>query len=206
MTPSFLESEVLRTVNKNKLSPICRIRLQLYAGQGGIFEIHHKQPLFIIECYPVEPETQQLNENGLTVGIASGINKSTDTLSNLKTSNALVYAMAASQAKQKLWNDALVLNTSGHIIESAIANVFWVKNNHLFTPPLSEGCVAGVMRRHILATIGSVSEVPLTTQELHAADEVFLTNAIKPIRWVKEIDNTSFQKSYALKLFTDLFS
>jgi branched-chain amino acid aminotransferase len=205
MTPGFLESEVLRTVSKNKLGHLCRVRLQVYAGSGGIFEAGNKHPLFVIECYPLGPETQLLNENGLVVGIAEGVRKSTDSLCNLKTSNALVYAIAAAQAKQNKWNDALVRNTAGNIIESAIANVFWIKGDKLYTPPLTEGCVAGVMRRDIIDKLGIVTEAALTTEILYDADEVFLTNAIKPLRWVSRIGDKLYGNTHTRNIFARLF-
>ena len=149
------------------------------------------KPGVVIECFPLENGALQLNENGLVVGIASGLNKSLDSLSNLKSCNALIYAMGARQARMNKWNDTLISNTEGNIIESTIANIFWIKNEAVFTPPLKDGCVAGVMRRHIMEKT-PVQEKSLTRDELLSADEVFLTNAIKPVRWVGEIDGRKY--------------
>ncbi len=129
--------------------------------------------------------------------------KSIDTLSNLKTCNALIYAIAAKQAKANKWNDALVVNTNNHIIESAIANIFWIKDNVVFTPPMSDGCVAGVMRQHIIRTI-DVTEKHLTVLELLQADEVFLTNAIKKMRWVSRIADTVYTNQNIQNIHTIL--
>ena len=108
--------------------------------------------------------------------------------------------MAARQAKQNKWNDALVLNTAGNIIESAIANIFWVKDGNIYTPPLAEGCVAGVMRRHLLQITPGIAEKPLTIDALSAADEVFLTNAIKGIRWVRYVGEWEYAAAIAQTL------
>lgn len=204
-TPSMLEEEVLRTVSKNKLEARCRVRLQVYGGSGGIFGPDDKRPLYVIECYSLEPDTILLNNNGLVVGIAAGISKSNDSLSNLKSGNALVYAMAARQAKENKWNDVLVCNAAGNVIESAIANIFWVKDGTVFTPPLSEGCVAGVMRRHILHAIPGIAETPLTTAALATADEVLLSNAIKGVKWVRAIGESVYGNKQIVSLFADLF-
>jgi branched-chain amino acid aminotransferase len=186
-----IAAEVMQLVRKNNAESLCRVRLQAYAGGGGLYS-HDGKGGYIIECFPLEESTLALNDNGLVAGIAQGIKKSIDGLSNIKSCNALIYAMAAKQAMQQKWNDALVSNTNGNIIESTIANIFWVKDNAVFTPPLSEGCVAGVMRRHIMHAIGMVTEQPLTDVILMDADEVFLTNAIKGIRWVSTIENKRF--------------
>ncbi len=191
MTHEWLESQVLATVKKNKLEKLSRVRLQVFAAGGGLYSSGSRQPDFVIECFPLEAETIAINEHGLVAGIATGINKSTDALSNLKSCNALIYAIAARQAKEHKWNDALICNTNGNIIESTLANIFWIKDSVVYTPPLSEGCVAGVMRRNIMEKI-LVKEKNLTVNELLQADEVFLTNSIKMIKWVSSINDMRY--------------
>jgi len=191
MTGEWLEEQVLRTVKKNKMEKLCRVRLQLFAGGGGLYSAANNHPGFVIECFPLEATSLALNENGLVAGIATGIKKSMDSLSNLKSCNALIYAIAARQAMENKLNDALVCNTNGNIIESTIANIFWIKNKVIYTPPLTDGCVAGVMRRHIADKI-VVTEKSLSAEELLDADEVFLTNAVKKIRWVGTIDKKGY--------------
>jgi branched-chain amino acid aminotransferase len=187
----WLEEETIKTVEKNKLEKLCRVRLQIYAEGGGLYDAKSQKPGFIIECFPLEPSSLQLNENGLVTGIASGLLKSMDALANLKTCNALIYAMAARQAAAEKWNDAFICNTNNNIIESAISNVFWTKNGELFTPPLSEGCIAGVMRRNVITKLAEknihVYEKPLSAEAALNADEIFLTNTIKRIRWVRAL-------------------
>lgn len=205
MTADWLTEEVLRTVKKNGLEKLCRVRLQLYAGNGGILEEQNPKPEYIIECFAINEETTQLNETGLVLGIAEGVIKANDGLANYKTTNALVYAIAAQQVKTNKWNDALVLNNKGNIIESTIANIFWIKDGQVYTPPLSEGCVAGVMRRYIIEST-SVIENTLNTDTLYAADEVFLTNAIRRIKWVSSIADKTYSNTLTRKLYSQLFA
>lgn len=209
MNEDWFSEEIKRTVKKNKLEKLCRVRLQVHAGSGGLFKIQNKTPGYIIECFALDEHITQLNEMGLTVGIASGLSKSMDSLANLKSCNAMIYAMAARQAKDNKWNDALVLNTSGNIIESAIANIFWVKDGVIYTPLLSEGCVAGTMRRKILDKLPgfgfNVIETTLTEQELLRADEVFLSNAIRRIKWIGSIDTVTYNHNITSGLYSMLF-
>jgi branched-chain amino acid aminotransferase len=205
MTAGWLEQEVLRTVKKNNLEALCRVRLQMFAGGGGLYSSEARRPQFLIECFALEPDTQALNTNGLTLGIAQGLSKSVDSLSNLKSCNALIYAMGARQAREQQWNDALICNTDGNIIESTLANIFWIKDGQVYTPPLTDGCVAGVMRRHVMETL-EVQEQSLTLQQLEAADEIFLTNAIKSVRWVANIGNQRHLCSSINKIYDKLHS
>jgi branched-chain amino acid aminotransferase len=196
VNPGYLEDEVLHTVRKNKLEKLSRVRLQVYAGGGGLYGPDAARAGFVIECFPLDVEITRFNQNGLVVGIAEGLCKSTDTLSNLKSCNALVYAMAARQAKANKWNDALILNTSGNIAESTIANLFWVKDGKIFTPPLFEGCVAGVMRRYIIEK-NAITEMPLTREILQEADEIFLSNAIRGIKWAGSFNDRQLRNETA---------
>ncbi len=117
-------------------------------------------------------------------------------MSAIKTNNYLVYVMAAHFAKKQGWDDCLVLNSHDRVAESTISNLFWIKNRILYTPPLSEGCVAGVMRRWLMQKLPGLDyecieeETDLAT--IKGADEVFLTNAISGIRWVENFDGVLF--------------
>ena len=104
--------------------------------------------------------------------------------------------MASIYAKEKKINDCLVLNVYDRVCDASIANVLWVKNDMIFTPPLSEGCIAGVMRRYLIEkTQGArhkIQEKVCGVNDLENADEIFLTNAIQGIRWVKQFRNKRY--------------
>jgi branched-chain amino acid aminotransferase len=204
LTHEALVQEVLRTVARNKLEKCCRVRLQLYLGSGGFFDDVSQQAHYLIECFPLEAHMTELNEMGLIIGIAEGLQKNPDALANYKTTNALLYAIAAQQAIANKWNDALLCNTHGHIIESTIANIFWIKDDKVYTPPLAEGCVAGVMRRYVMQKI-AVTESILTTETLQQADAVFLTNAIRRIKWVRKFDTTIYNHGAVQNIVQQIF-
>jgi branched-subunit amino acid aminotransferase/4-amino-4-deoxychorismate lyase len=95
----------------------------------------------------------------------------------------------AGVAKQSMkLDECLLINENGTICEAISSNVFVVKNGTLFTSPLSEGCVAGVMRKQIMHLANEnrilTFESPLTMYTLLNGDEVFLTNSIQGIQWV----------------------
>jgi branched-chain amino acid aminotransferase len=131
-----------------------------------------------------------LNENGLVIGDYTGGFKAADGFANLKSNNYLLYAMAAMFAKQQHWNDALIFNHSGTYCDATISNLWIIKDNKIFTPPLSDGPVAGTMRQFLLDNLEdagfSIEEKSLTRKDLIAADELFLSNAIYGIKWVKQ--------------------
>jgi len=206
--PSYFSADTLhdhveRLLQKNNLFD-ARIRISFYRGNGGLTDPLPQQCGYLIQAWPIREEALEFNENGLHVGTYPDAQKTTDFLSNLKSNHYLPYVMASLYAKQHKWNDAFVLNHHQRIADSTIFNVFWVKNGHLFTIPLSEGPVDGVMRNYILAH-HTVKEKSVTTNELLEADEIFLTNAVKGIQWVGQVDDKKLSApAVTSKLYRDI--
>lgn len=184
LTTDNLKQQILLLCKKNKCNSLVRVRLSVFRGNGGINESNDDLQ-YVIECWPVDKSVNQLNENGLVIDIYPEARKSCDKFSNLKSANYLPYVMATKYAKENKLNDCLVLNTHERIADSTIANIFLIKEQKIFTPPLSEGCIDGVMRRYIMEQY-EVNETVLTSNDILSADELFLTNAMYGIRWVKQ--------------------
>ena len=100
----------------------------------------------------------------------------------------LLYRIAMLDGEQHGWDETLLLNPYGRVAEGAITNVFLIKNKIISTPPVTEGCIAGVMRQYLIDELPrrgfTIVEKPITMDQLAKADEVFLTNAIRRIKWV----------------------
>lgn len=207
-TPENITETILKLAKKNGHENAARVRLTIIRGPGGLYDPISQLPEYIIETWPLPAANESLNSNGLVLGIYEEVKKSCDILSNLKHNNFLPYAMAAGFAKKEKWNDAIVLNTYGHVCETTIANLFLVKNDTVYTPALSEGCIAGIMRSQLvdeLKTAGiSCIQKEISTQELLTADEVFLTNSIYNLRWVQRIGEKEYQHAFTQKIFTML--
>ena len=103
-------------------------------------------------------------------------------------------------------DDALVLNDNDTIADASIYNVFIVKDGVVFTPPLSDGPVAGVLRELLLTRLPDtkIIEQTITIKDLYNADEIFLTNALRGIRWVEFLDEKRLG-NYKTKTIFDEF-
>jgi branched-chain amino acid aminotransferase len=93
----------------------------------------------------------------------------------------LIYVLAKIWAKENGLDDALILNQNGNIIEAASANLFWKKNNQIYTVPLAEGCIDGIarqvyMEQMVLANKPVIEKI-CSQIELQQADEIFISNA-----------------------------
>jgi branched-chain amino acid aminotransferase len=200
VTKDYLQQQIQLTVEKNNIKGAARVRLMIFRGEGGLFEFDGPGGGFIIETWPLDTAKQSFNENGLVMGVFDKSLKPCDAFANIKSNNYLLYAMAAIHAKENKWNDCVVLNTNRRICDATIANIFWIKNNSIYTPPLTEGCVAGVMRKHIILN-NTVSEVVCELTDLENADEVFLTNAVAGVRWVREFNGSVYSNKISKQIY-----
>lgn len=198
------EDEIVSLCKKNNCEDLARVRLSVFRGNGGLYD-EDKGLQYLIECWPLTESVSKLNENGLVIDVFPGAEKSCDKFSNLKSANFLPYSMAALYAKEKKLNDCLVLNTTGGIADSTIANLFIIKNAIVITPGLEEGCVNGVMRQYLLKKLQAadyaVQEATLSVNDIIAADEVFLTNAIHGIRWVRQFRDMSYSNVKTVEIY-----
>jgi branched-chain amino acid aminotransferase len=199
-----LNREVIALCQKNK-AVNARIRITFFKGEGGLWERPTSSFNYIIQCWPLEESEFRMNENGLDMGVFEAGRKSCDAFSHLKSNNYLLYALAAQYAKQQKWNETAVLNVHGRICDTTIANLFFIKDDSIHTPQLSEGCVAGVMRAYLLEQLNrngiKMAEGFYTVDDLLKADELFLTNAFYGIRWVKQLGEKHYSCEQSAKLF-----
>jgi branched-chain amino acid aminotransferase len=204
-----LAQQISEVAHKNVHSKLARIRVNFFRRDGELFTVDNNVPHILIQSFQLNLSVNELNENGLVIGLYKIAKKSCDVFSNIKSNNYLPYIMAAMWAKENKLNDALLLNYNNNITDSCIANVFIVKNKTIITPALTEGCVAGVMRKHIIATLKQhgieVAETALNIDDIANADEVFLTNAIKGMMWVKQFADTTYSNIETQKIYKTIF-
>jgi len=196
LSPEKLTEQVLELCNTNGHLALARVRLVLFRGDGSLYDPLDPFPQYIIQSWPLPPGSSELNEKGLALGLFPGGRKSCDALANLKSNNYLLYSQAALYARGQGLDDCLVLNSHERVADSTIANLFYCRQGMIYTPPLTEGGVAGVMRRTLLQTLPKagfpVQEKATTREDLEAAEEVFLTNALRGIKWVRSFGTSTY--------------
>ncbi|MBL7697346.1 MAG: aminotransferase class IV [Chitinophagaceae bacterium] len=205
ISEDIFTDEISRTLRRNHISGPARVRLTVYRGDGGLYDFKSASAGYVIQVWPISSSSLAMNEHGLRLGLFEDGRKSVDTFANLKSNNYLLYAMGAIHARKNHFGDSLILNTHGRVCDTTVANVFWVSGGTIFTPPLSEGCVAGVMRNYLISRLPELSytvmEKELHADELLEADEVFLTNAISGLKWVGEFKNKKYTNTVSSKIF-----
>ncbi|MEE1883823.1 aminotransferase class IV [Pedobacter flavus] len=203
----FLKQKTTELSKKNKLNGNSRFRLTVFRSNGGLYTPDTNRYEYILEVMPSTP-TYELNTKGLIIDVYSELTKSINKLSQFKTTNALLFVMASIFKKERKLDDVILLNDAGFICESASSNIFVVYKNQIYTPPLSEGCVGGVMRSVVLKLAKEnnidIIEAQINPQILLEAEEVFLTNAALGIRWVMGYGRKRYFNEYSKLLSAKL--
>lgn len=115
----------------------------------------------------------------------------------IKSISYLDNILAKQEAMSQGYDEAILLNTASNVADGAITNIFMVKNNRTYTPPIADGALPGVIRSILLeelkAEFPMMIEKSISANELLSADEVFVTNALMGIQPVHQINRTQYQ-------------
>jgi branched-subunit amino acid aminotransferase/4-amino-4-deoxychorismate lyase len=202
-TPAFFIKEIKKIATGNT-----RIRITVFRSSGGLYTPKNNRPQFLISTSPLSSPHFSLNKKGLNVGIFDEIKLPCSPISNIKTGNSSPYILAGLNKKERNLDDVILLNDKNRISEASSSNIFFVKKNKIITPSLSEGCIAGTMRKTILEIATEkkylIQEAPIKLTLLQNFEEIWLTNAISGIKWVAQIDqNTSLPSPHHAQIFIE---
>lgn len=187
-TFSSFSKEISEIIELNKIQKAGRIRLSVYRDAEGFYTPQGNKAAYFIEVVELPDNAYLLNDNGWKIDLCETVEIQPNDLSAIKTINALPYVLAGIYKREQQLDEVLLLNSKGNICEGSSSNVFLIADKSLLTPPISEGCVEGVMRKNILEIAKKLDlriiENKVGIEEMQIAQEVFFTNAIQGIRWV----------------------
>lgn len=109
-------------------------------------------------------------------------------LAGVKSTSYAENVIALAQAKERGGSEALLPTTTGLLSEGTGSNVFVVLDGQLVTPSLASGCLAGVTRDLVIELTGAL-EADVAMEDLHRADELFLTSTGRDVQGVRQVDD-----------------
>jgi branched-chain amino acid aminotransferase len=191
-----LEDAIINTIKKNELDE-CYVRPLVYFGHGkmGVYPLNNKVSVSIAVWKWDEYIKKENDEQGIRLMVSSWmrIDGRTMPVHAKATANYANSALARIEAIKSGFDEAILLNTAGKVVEASAENVFIVKNKTLITPPISSGSLEGITRDTVLALAREddiLTEIrDISKDELYLADEIFLTGTAAEIKSVGEIDN-----------------
>jgi branched-subunit amino acid aminotransferase/4-amino-4-deoxychorismate lyase len=170
----------INDTNRSNKSPIKKIRVTITAGDSSFWAGEKSKPRVIIIVTEFEYFTKPFR---LTVAPFRVDQK--NPFRNVKTLSFIIEMTSRKRVYASHFDDGILLNRAGYVAETTSANIFWVKNNILYTTPLSAGCLDGMTRKHILA-LAKMNGIKTRIQNIKMnglikADEVFITSSLKLI-------------------------
>ena len=203
-SPNNLRFHIHALIQVNRISGSAKIRVEVFRNGAGTYEPGTNESSFLITVEPLMGENYSLNKEGLRIDVFPDLKKQLTYYSMYKTANSLLFVAAGLFVKKNNLDDCIILNEHGNVCEANGSNIFIVTENTVVTPSLSDGCIDGVMRKNLIRIFNaeniSFAEKTLTPNDVVDAQEVFLTNVSKGIRWAGAVK----QKRYFNKLSQSL--
>lgn len=200
----YFSEQIERLSRRNRIFRPARIRLQVYREAEGFYTPQNDLSAFLLQIKVLDENIRQLNQKGLSVGIYPFNQKKSDLWSPFKSLNAQLYVQAGIWSKKADYQDSIILNTNGRLCETISSNIFIVKNEVIYTPPVSEACIDGVMRKNLIRRLNQnaipVFEKEIEPKELDTADEIFTSNAIQGIRWIGAFQDQRYFSKMSQKI------
>jgi branched-chain amino acid aminotransferase len=189
LTLHFLSNEIKRTLNKNRIFGSARVRITVYRNEGGLYAPTNDEIGMTIKTDALEQDFYPYNSKGLVVDLYTDTRKPINILSPIKSCNALLYVLSSKYVQQNNLDDCILINDQNRVAEATSSNLFALKGKNLITPPISEGCVSGVMRSVVIKLAPKLGlkltdNQPIEPSDLLNMDELFLTNTVKGIEWI----------------------
>jgi branched-subunit amino acid aminotransferase/4-amino-4-deoxychorismate lyase len=186
-----LIDEVQKVIDSNSQR---RVKITFYRKGLGAYTPTTNDSAFLVTSKPFEIDRS--DNKGLKCDFANEIYVHSNAL-GIKTLSSLNYIRAAIEKQERKLDDLILLNEKGEIAESTASNVWWVKNEVIYTPGAECGGIEGVFKsylNHLLKEEGiAYQEGCYTRKDLLDADEVFLTNAVQGISPIGQLDGSFFK-------------
>ena len=189
-TEEAVKSSLSETIDRNDLKT-GRARITFFDERAGVVwqsETSRRTSLLIATA-----DFRSLPDS-LRVTISPFQINSKSPLAAVKSCNYLENLLVLEEAHARGFDEAIRLNEKTEAATAAMANVFWTRGDEIFTAPTEAGALAGTTRALLLENFNA-SEKRVSTAELQAADEVFLTSAGIGIARVESLENTVFKQN-----------
>jgi branched-subunit amino acid aminotransferase/4-amino-4-deoxychorismate lyase len=197
-TAEALASTLGQLAEANQL-PAARLRVQLWRSGGGRYTPLTDTAEWLATAEPFAPDDSPV----AVADFALDTHSSYSPVSFCKGPQAWRYVRAAHERQQRGLDEIILCDAAGHVAEAGAAAIFWLKQEMLYTPALTSGCVAGVRRANILRRAGALGihcqEGLFATPDLLAADAVFTAN-VAGIRAVQQVGTVAFAEPAPLLL------
>ena len=201
-TMEFFEEEVLKLVQHKGISASARARITVFRNDGGLYLPKTNEVCYLIHATPLDNTSYALNMAEYEVDLYKDFYVTKQLLSSIKTTNKMINVTGSIFAHENGLANCLLVNDTKNVVEGLQGNLFMLTGKKLITPPISEGCLNGIMRKQILALAKKLEGIEVLEEiispfDLQKADELFLTNVIIGIQPITKYRKKEFTTDLA---------
>lgn len=196
-TLEYLEEQIISLTLKLNIANNARVRMTVFRKDGGLYAPETNEVSFIITAKENLSREYLLKKENYEVELFKDFHVSKHLISSLKTTNKIIQVVASVFAKENGFDDCILINDEKNVVETISGNIFMALDNQIITPPVSDGCLNGIMRKQVINELKSftdfdVIENSISPFDLQKADELFLTNVITGIQPITKYRKKSY--------------
>jgi branched-chain amino acid aminotransferase len=199
-----LKSNIHQTITANQLNDHARVRVSIYRAGIGLYASTSNEINYLISANALD-NFYHWADKGLNIHFYEDQVKAAGKYSCIKSLSSQLYVMASIYAQQHNLDEVVILNHHQNCIEGNTSNLFIIKNNCIYTPPVSDGCVDGVFKNFLISLLQKnnfkIEIQSISQKDLLNADEIFFCNAVRGIRWVNNLGNTTYNNQTTQTIF-----
>jgi len=208
-TMEFMEEEILKLIHVQENKTSNRVRFTVFRNAEGLYNPSSNEIQFIITSTNLTSENYIFNSSNYEVELFKDFHVSKHLLSTLKTNNKMTNVVASVFAKENDFANCLLINDDKNVVEAINGNIFMKIGNQLITPPITDGCLNGIMRKQIMAIVNKMENIEMVEKsispfDLQKADELFLTNVIIGIQPITKYRKKEFLTVLSSELIIQL--
>jgi branched-chain amino acid aminotransferase len=201
-TMEYFEQQVLSLTNQKNISSSARARITVFRKDGGLYLPKTNEVSFLIHATALESISYAINTGEYEVDLYKDFYVTKQLLSSIKTTNKMINVTGSIFAHENGLANCLLVNDTKNVVEGLQGNLFMLVGKKLITPPISEGCLNGIMRKQIVALAKKVEGIEVAEEiispfDLQKADELFLTNVITGIQPITKYRKKEFTSNLA---------
>jgi branched-chain amino acid aminotransferase len=208
-TMEYFEELILELVKAKQIQTSARARITVFRNDGGYYLPKTNTVSFLVNAEPLLHSFYLLDQKEYVVDLYTDFYIPKQLLSSIKTTNKIINVTASIYASENGLDNCILLNDSKNVVEAMQGNIFMLKGSKLVTPPVSEGCLNGIMRKQILSLARKMENLEVVEEiispfDLQKSDELFITNVIKGIQPITKYRKKDFTIDLATALIQKL--
>jgi len=206
----FLEDEIKKTIRAAAFDKqAVRIKLYVNRKEGGKYNPTNHDVDYFIELEATGNPFYTFNEDPYRVELFKDHYIYANLLSTLKSNAKTVNVLGSIYATENGYQNCLLLNEKKMVVEALQGNLFLVKGTTIITPPTSDGCLRGIIRKQLIEIVKTlkeytIEEKSISSFDLQKADELFVTNVMIGIQPISNYRKKSYGTEVAKILLQKL--